>query len=359
MNWSSKIKSLWGEKQTRVSTDELISEMTAVRAKSSLLAFTGKPYGNDWRGMYNGAVALFPGALVAVPHRQSKNIFSEDDLKKISHTISDLKFERIVFSGYAECLKELLLSIHKHAPAPLRDHIFLTHHGSLSSHGEIPVHASHLHEIMGLNQHGIIRRLGFFKKGLAETLNKITGIDSHFLINIGNENDGVKTQTLSGLHAGVFTHNSFRKNLHNQVAAALMLEQATVHVHDDHDFEYLNSAGRLRAHPFTESYDDFLKVLGSMSLNFYVTFSECYGLVIAESLSLGVPCLASNSSGFFDYDEFLARSLVVEEYDNSEAIFRKAQEALANRKAIAARGNEYVKKLNAMARGKLHDFLNS
>jgi glycosyltransferase involved in cell wall biosynthesis len=156
----------------------------------------------------------------------------------------------------------------------------------------------------------------------------------------------------------VFVHHSFRKNLHNQVAAALILENAMVHVHDDHDFEYLQSGQRLLAHPFTESYDDFLNVVGSMTLNFYVTFSECYGLLIAESLSMGVPCLASNSGGFFDYDEYLAKALIVEDYDNSESIYKKAKEVLANRDEIAARGKEYVKKLNAIAREKLSDFLN-
>ncbi|MBX7140212.1 MAG: hypothetical protein K1X63_03950 [Chitinophagales bacterium] len=340
----------------KVSADNLVEQITEIRKHHDVLAITGKPEEHGWRGVYNASRNFFPENLLAIDHRFSKNIYSENELESICRTIAGSRFEKVIFSGYSDCIRVLIQKLHQLKAGV---DLLLIYHGSLSQHADNHADAAYLKEVLGLAQQKIIHRIGFVKKGLSETLNKITGIDSHFLINIGNENDGVKTQALSGLHVGVFTHNSFRKNLHNQVAAALMLEQATVHVHDDHDFEYLNSAGRLRAHPFTESYDDFLKVLGSMSLNFYVTFSECYGLVIAESLSLGVPCLASNSSGFFDYDEFLARSLVVEEYDNSEAIFRKAQEALANRKAIAARGKEYVKKLNAMARGKLHDFLNS
>jgi glycosyltransferase involved in cell wall biosynthesis len=338
------------------SADVLVEQVTQIRKTHNVLAITGKPEEHSWRGVYNASLNFFPENLLAIDHQFSKNIYSEKELEYICRAIAESRFKKVIFSGYSDCVRVLIQKLHELKASPP---LLLIYHGSLSQHADNYADAVYLKEVLWLSQEKIIHRIGFIKKGLSETLNKILNIHSHFLINIGNENETVKTESISGLHVGVFTHNSFRKNLHNQVAAALMLDQATVHVHDTGDFEYLNSASRLRAHPFTESYDDFLKVLGSMSLNFYVTFSECYGLVIAESLSLGVPCLASNSSGFFDYDELLRTSLVVAEYDNSEAIFRKAQEVLSNREAIAARGKEYVKKLNAIARGKLHDFLNS
>src|SRR6185503_7732058 len=161
-----------------------------------------------------------------------------------------------------------------------------------------------------------------------------------------------------GLNLGVFSHDSFRKNLHNQIAAALLFSDASVHAHEKERFDYFHCRDRFVVHPFEESYDKFLETLGSMTLNLYVTFSECYGMVIAESLSLGVPCLASCSSGLFDYDEFLKKSLVVNDYDNPEAIFKQGQHVLENRNEIVLRGKEYIRKLNRIATEKLTAFLN-
>ena len=113
----------------------------------------------------------------------------------------------------------------------------------------------------------------------------------------------------------------------------------------------------LFVHPFFESYFDFLQLLGSMTLNFYVSFSECFGLVVTESLSLGVPCLASYNSGIFDYDDYLKEMLIVKDYDNSEAIYKQAELVLANRHKISERGIEYIKELNKIAKGKIQNFI--
>jgi glycosyltransferase involved in cell wall biosynthesis len=136
-----------------------------------------------------------------------------------------------------------------------------------------------------------------------------------------------------------------------------MFSEATVHVHDMYNLYYLRCDHRFKIHPFSESYEVFLETLESMTLNFYVTFSECYGLLIAESLSLGVPCLAANNSGFFDYNDELRKWLVIEEYDNSEAIYRQAKKVLENRDKISRMGKEYILHLNSIARNKLNTFL--
>ena len=73
----------------------------------------------------------------------------------------------------------------------------------------------------------------------------------------------------AGLHIGVHSYALFRKNIHNQVAAALLSDGATVHV-----------AGERKL--------------------FHLSFSELWGQVAAESLAVGVPCMIANHSDIYD-----------------------------------------------------------
>ena len=196
---------------------------------------------------------------------------------------------------------------------------------------------------------------------MSETLVKVSGLNTFHLIPMTLPiSDDLKKQVvpLPGINIGVLTHNQYRKNLHNQVAAALMFEKAKVYIHTDYGFDYLMSNERLCIHPFFDDYADFLQLLGSMSLNFYITFSECFGLLIAESLAMSVPCLAADNSGLFDYDEELKNFLVVKEFDDSNAIYKQAIVALENREFISKRGIEYVKTLNKIAKVRLNAFIN-
>jgi glycosyltransferase involved in cell wall biosynthesis len=348
-----------GTRTIQPKTQELTARVQSIRERSDVIAFTGQSYGNNWRGVYNGALEMFPGHLLAIPHRDSQNILPDAGIERLTDAIAQSAFQHVVFTGYGDCLKALIIPLSMKMGDEGRKKIRLIYHGSFSQNADRSRDTGYLREIISLQQEGIIGKIGFMKKGMAETLQSITRLDAAQVLTVVKEDYALTPQQLPGLNAGVFTHDTFRKNLHNQVAAALMIREAGVHVHDGSPLAYLPSDARVHAHPFTDSYDDFLRLLGSMTINFYVTFSECYGMVIAESLALGVPCLASNSSGFFDYDAFLAKALVVEEFDNSEAIYRKALDVLSNREEIAARGKEYVKTLNAIARSKLHDFLNS
>ena len=64
---------------------------------------------------------------------------------------------------------------------------------------------------------------------------------------------------------------------------------------------------------------NFMRTLPN-TINTYVSFSECWGQLITESLIMGVPCLAANNSGIFDENDFLFEKLVVKEFDDSNFI---------------------------------------
>ena len=99
-------------------------------------------------------------------------------------------------------------------------------------------------------------------------------------------------------HIGVFGGDTFNKNLHNQVAHALLMEQSIVHVADKSVFRYFGQDLRIVEHGKNLPREKFLQVLGSMDLNLYCSYSESWGLVVDESQAMGVPCLGPVN---FDY----------------------------------------------------------
>ncbi len=342
---------------------QLLTEADRIRSLSDEIMITGRPEGNSWRGVYNGAIAFFPQRVLTIPQHYSTPVFDQKQIGKICLHLISSGFKKIIFSGYTRQYKPFFIALDaakKQMDSDAR--IYLIHHSSLTTNredeGVIPL----LKEIIELNKQGIIHRIGFIKKGMAETFKAVAGIDAFHLIPMTKPiNDAVenKIQAIEGLHIGVFTHHDYRKNIDNQVAAALIFPESTVHVHSNINFDYLLNDHRIIEHPFAEDYNDFLALIGSMTLNFYVTLSECFGLFITESLSTGVPCLAADNSGLFDYDHELKKFLVVEEFDNSSAIYEKAKIVLTLREALIPEGKHYVKTLNKVAQNKLNAFLNS
>src|SRR6185503_12927470 len=108
----------------------------------------------------------------------------------------------------------------------------------------------YLKEIIRLQQSGVLHKIGFMKKGLSETLNSISGVKSEFLITIVKDHKEIKSTPFEGLNLGVFSHDSFRKNLHNQIAAALLFPDGRVHAHEEERFDYFNCRSRFVVHPF-------------------------------------------------------------------------------------------------------------
>jgi glycosyltransferase involved in cell wall biosynthesis len=103
-------------------------------------------------------------------------------------------------------------------------------------------------------------------------------------------------------------------------------------------------------------YGEFLELLGGMDLNFYVSLSECYPMVVAESLIRGVPCLTSHTHEIFEHDRELGELLIVPAHDNPVAIAEQAERVLADREAIGRRCIAYALELNRRAEALLNQF---
>jgi glycosyltransferase involved in cell wall biosynthesis len=159
------------------------------------------------------------------------------------------------------------------------------------------------------------------------------------------------------LHFGVLGNNQFRKNIHNQLAGALMVDNSIIHCSAIFEFEYLNASNRIKFNSSYMPHSEYLKLLGSMDVNSYVSFSESWGQIIPESLMMGVPCLAANNASIFDFNEELADLLVVKEFDNSAAIAEQIKRILPYKEEIGRKGREYVLKLNSMADERIKEWL--
>ena len=108
------------------------------------------------------------------------------------------------------------------------------------------------------------------------------------------------------------------------------------------------------------SHQEFYNLLGAMTINLHVTFSEGMGgQVCAESISQGVPCLSADTSSFFDYDQDLKTKLVVNGFDDSWHIYNKLEEVLNDREYLSKRCIEYSNFLNELADKRLNDFLSA
>ena len=309
--------------------------------------------GNSWQGVLTATEGLFGDRVFQIPQYYSNCIYSEKELKAIGQLLSNAESEHIVFSGYLPYFDVLIETIVK-----LGKKVSVIYHGSHTSVLEDPNAATHFNSMVSMLKSGKLYHVGFVKKDMEKTFGMLTG-QTMFPILLKTDESliGRQYDKYESLNIGVMTHDAFRKNLYNMVSAALLHPGAKVHVKDRYLTSYLGNADRIITHGHFKDQNDFFRVIGSVDLNMYVTFSECWGQFVNESLALGVPCLCSDVSAVLDYDKELKEMLVVREFDNDYAIYLKSKEVLQNTDYFKTRGPEYVKELNVLAEERLKEFL--
>jgi hypothetical protein len=92
-------------------------------------------------------------------------------------------------------------------------------------------------------------------------------------------------------------------------------------------------------------------------LSLYLTSSECAPMLPIESLSLGVPCLISPVSHWFEDDEYLHSRLVVPYPERPEIIADYIKQALDEREQIIERFKSYATRYNSWAIEQVQKFL--
>jgi glycosyltransferase involved in cell wall biosynthesis len=202
-----------------------------------------------------------------------------------------------------------------------------------------------------------IDRLAVVKKGLELVFTTLTQKKVYRIHPNSRSLENTKSKRESEkIQIGVFSNYSYNKNRHNQVAAALMVENSEVHILGNNEFSYFGMDERIKIHKELER-EEFLNLVGSMDVNLYLSYSESWGQVVTESVSKGVPCLTSNSSGIYDCNKSLSEQLVINENDNPIEISKQLMKVL--KFDFQNEFTTYLETLNENSETLTSEFLNS
>lgn len=309
--------------------------------------------GNSWQGVLSATEGLFNERVFQLPQYFSNPIYSKNELQIIAGFLLKNESEHIIFSGYLSYFDTLIELLSRNGKK-----VSIIYHGSHTSVLEIPATARHFQNMSELLRKGILYKVGFVKKDMDKSFRILTkGEYFPILLKTDESIINIQTDEFEGKNIGVLTHNGFRKNIYNMISAGLMHEDAHVHVKDRYLSDYMNNQERIIEHKIKSVREDFLKIMGGMTINYYVTFSECWGQFVNESLAMGTPCLTSDVSSVLDFDLELKKLLVVNEFDNDYAIYLKSCEVIENKDLFRSLGPEYVKKVNRIADSTLNEFV--
>jgi glycosyltransferase involved in cell wall biosynthesis len=266
---------------------ESLDVLKTVRKNSDIVVLYGTPTDGNWLGIANATKALFPHTAIAVPQWYSNPIFTSQEQDAICREIINLKFSKVIISGFAPYFFEWIEQLNSSVE------IEIIFHGTISEFHERTKQAL-IGKMIQFGKQRKIKRFGFVKKGLAEVLSKLYGFECyHQPLSTPAIPENIQKIALdkSKIHIGVFGGDTFNKNLHNQVIHALLIENTIVHVLDKSIFSYLQMDDRIIAHGKNLSREMFLSILGSMDLNLYMSYNESWGLIAYESEAMGVPCV--------------------------------------------------------------------
>ena len=327
-----------------------------MHTRSDTLAITPTVTAYAWMGVNRATHALFPGGVLELPHVFATSAYSNEELMDICGRIATQGFVQVIVNGIPPCFASMAMR--------LRDHgmkVGCVYHGFLAECGLNPFNSQAFKTILQLCRDGVIAKLACCKKGLPETIGRLTGLRAHKIMVPTRVTAASAGQTIrrrpGKCHIGVPGYDTFRKNIHNQVAAALLIEGATVHVSGNPDVAYWGCDHRVVPHPRSMAHRDYVSLLGQMDVNLHLSFSESWGQLTAESLAMGVPCLIANHSDVYDYDLTLRRRLVSENFDNPYELSNEVASVMEDREALSERCTRYVGVLNRKAEELLKEFL--
>jgi glycosyltransferase involved in cell wall biosynthesis len=305
----------------------------------------------NWRGIR--AASLNQGEPVVEVQGVSSASESEDLVKFIAST----KVKRIVING----VPNNMIHFARHLKQQIPDMgIYFIFHGTLVQHILEPDEAILVDQLIQSCKEGSIKKIGFVKSGVAEFISTL-GVKALSISNFQPSAPplfGLKLRELdSHAHIGVFGDGGWIKNTVVQLAAACMLENIVIHVIRLPSSPYFQ---RCRAQVVVHglmSQRRFLNFMSQVDLTMYVSLSESFPMTVMESLSVGVPCLTSNTHGLFNNDPFLKKYLVVPEHDNPDLIRKAILRVLEHRHELIPRFESFLECLNLKARSQFDFFV--
>lgn len=312
--------------------------------------------GNNWLGIKQGTLGLFPNSCWVIPHYYSTPLYSQIQLSRIYSEIKRLQFKKLVIRGFSDYFASMIVDLKAIFP---EIEVYVMYAGGASEFSHTN-HRNFYSKIIALAKTELITKVGFNKNGLSEATKLLYGIPTgHYLMKtkIYDSSNSNKEQPHDCVKVGVLGGNTFNKNTHTQVIAALTLPNAEVYAFNADQYSYLGMDPRIKSLTGPFDHSAFVGLLSQMDVNYYLAFSESWGHIITESLSVGVPCLTTPGSSVLNYNEELKGFLTVNDYDNILAIRAQTENVLKNYKKVSEMGTQYVHSLNQKADDFLYAFL--
>ncbi len=341
------------KKKDKFFLKELKSQIELISKTQSILTLFPENTEHSWLGVKRAGISLFPESWIELPHYYSECLLSKESLSELGAFIAELGFNQLILNGYTPYYGIISDAIKKVNP---KLKVKAIYHGFLAELAGNDFQQRVFQLMIEDHISGKLDSIGFVKKGMALTVNRLYGFNSKEII-LKNPKNRNGTPIDDRLHLGAFVNNSFRKNLHNMAAGALLCDDSILHVSNDKELGYLNQNQRIEAHGFLE-HNQFIELLGKMTINLHITLAEsAVGQVCSESISQGVPCISAYTSAFFDYDQELRERLIVDGFEDSWHIYQKIQEVLNDRDYLSKRCLEYSAYLNTLATERMEAFL--
>ena len=348
----SKIKSKLFKNAPSYSIEKLKIQISNLGKYHEIIAVCPQSTGLNWKGVNIATQSMFPNKWFQLPQYFSNQIVSDNDLKLLFAIFKDSGGRAIVYNGFPIYF-EKVVQFSKEAGLK----VGVVYSGGLSEFAGKASENISFGRILNLKKIGIIDEIAIMKIGLDSCIEDLTQQKIYRIHPYIHPIQAKKLDLDSKkIHIGVLSNPSFNKNRHNQVLAALSLENTIVHLIHDNEFSYLGMDERIKVHNDLDRVD-FLSLVASMDLNLYISYSESWGQVITESISLGVPCLASDNSGIFEYCDTLKQELIVSEYDNPKSISIAIKRQLNN--DIKKHFSIFAENLNNGANDLMNRFLSS
>jgi glycosyltransferase involved in cell wall biosynthesis len=281
-------------------------------------------------------------------------IFSRRGARKVARVIGNLGPKKVLLSGYPLGYELLAEELRQNFP---EIRVFAYIHSSFTWLGidiyqaENPV----LERIINLSKEGVIEKVGFCKRDLAEYF-KEQGVNSFFVMNrFEIPKKAFKPLSQEKIKIGVFGHSWWHRNILNQVIAALMIPNSEIHVNEIGDFDFVDEK-RVVVHGFLPK-AEFNKVMAEMDLNLYVSFTDCFPMTLIESMELGIPAIASDTSDVYSFDKKIKDRLVVSTIDGPLGIKEKIEEVIKDYDQIQKMITDYLPLLKEKVEKSISDFL--
>ncbi|MBX7180493.1 MAG: glycosyltransferase [Bacteroidia bacterium] len=342
-------------REQKASLESIKKDLAKIRAKFPYLVLTPKPTGMNYRGIFNATLGLFGEACLEIPQYYSNSLLSDKQNLDWIMLLAELEFEQVIASGTHPYFMDILHE-YKHVSAKPTGAIF---HGALTELADDHHKLASFNKFSNLVSEGVIDKIGFVKKGLAETFAGLKNVRCYPLYlktKLPSETLPTKPSREYPIIAVPGVSN-FNKNIHNQVAAALLVKNSKVFVWgNEQDFKIWNAGDRI-VYQNHSGHADFLKVLSQCDATMYLSFSESWGQIITESLALGIPCLCSDTNPILDTNPALKEFLTISANDNPFLISQRLEQVLEKGEAWKTEMKNQVVFLNQLAEEKKEAFI--